>query len=149
LILLIVLFGLIGVYFISDYTLKSRFKNEIVAEEKAISAEIKEATKVLAGMDIVIEVSEKKSLPLDVVNELYMVIPSGIFLTFFDYDVDEGVKIRGMAKQLSDVSDLVLKFQRSLYFDEVQMRFAKKRIENNQEYTDFQIDCLLMGGSYD
>ncbi|MBN1492562.1 MAG: PilN domain-containing protein [Candidatus Omnitrophica bacterium] len=144
--LLIVLCILLIAYFVSDYTLKTRFKDQITAAEDAIAAKIREANEVVDGIMVLNEVQIKKSLPLDVVNELYEIVPAGIFLTFLDYDVEDGVKVRGMAKQLSEVSDLVLQFQRSPYFHEVQMKFAKKRIENGEEFVDFQIDCLLIVG---
>jgi hypothetical protein len=146
---MIILSGLLAAYFVVDYSLKNGFRGQIKVEEKAIELEIREANKVLAGVFVINEVESKKSLPIKVMSELYRIVPSNVFLTFLDYDVEDGLKIRGMAKQLSDVSDLTLEFQRSPYFGEVELKFAKKRVENGEEFTDFQIDCLLLGETYD
>ncbi len=93
--LILIFCGLLVSYFIVDYSLKRGFKDKLMAEEAAIEAEVREANKVLAGVTVINEAESKKCLPIKVMNELYKLVPSDVFLTYLDYDVEDGLKIRG------------------------------------------------------
>jgi len=80
---------------------------------------------------------------LDVLRELYNVIPQKTALTLFIYDDIQGVTIKGVSPAMSEVFELVPKLETSPYFEKVTTRSATQRKIKGQELTDFQIDCII------
>lgn len=80
---------------------------------------------------------------LDILRELYTVIPQKTALNVFVYDDVQGVNIKGVSPAMSEVFDLVPKLENSAYFEKVTTRSATQRKVKGQELTDFQIDCVI------
>jgi type IV pilus assembly protein PilM len=80
---------------------------------------------------------------LDILRELYNVIPQKTALTVFVYDDIQGVTIKGVSPAMSEVFELVPKLENSPYFEKVTTRSANQRKIKGQELTDFQIDCVI------
>lgn len=132
-----------GAYFVVDYSMKSQALDAVRQKQERISSEVTKVREVMRGLHVVETVALRKRVPLQALHAMYEVIPSGMYLTFFEYSVHDGLKVRGMASQFSDVSDLVIALQAVPMFDAVEMKFAKKRLEGAEEFTDFQIDCRV------
>ena len=135
--------------FAGDAVRKNRYLQELNAEVARIRNDAREAQMFEQGKQILAETREEKKWPLYIMSEVYAVVPSSVYLTLFEYSIQDGIKIRGMAKQFSDVSSLVLALQQSPAFEQVEMRFAKKRVEQNEEFTDFQINGMLAESLYE
>lgn len=80
---------------------------------------------------------------LDVLRELYSIVPQKTALDVFVYDDIQGVTIKGVSPAMSEVFDLVPKLENSQYFEKVTTRSATQRKIKGQELTDFQIDCVV------
>lgn len=80
---------------------------------------------------------------LDLLRELYDIIPQKTALTLFMYDDSQGVTIKGVSPAMSEVFELVPKLENSSYFEKVTTRSATQRKIKGQELTDFQIDCTI------
>ena len=78
---------------------------------------------------------------LDILRELYTIIPQKTALTVFIYDDDLGVTIKGTSPTMSEVFALIPKLEESPYFENVTSRYATQRRIKGQELTDFHIDC--------
>lgn len=80
---------------------------------------------------------------LDVLRELYSIIPQRTSLNVFIYDEDKGVTIKGTSPAMSEVFDLIPKLENSPYFENVTNRYATQRRIGGQELTEFHIDCSI------
>lgn len=84
----------------------------------------------------------KKTEALDVLNELYKIVPPQIYLALYTYDGAK-VELKGTASVLSDVFRLVTILENSAYFQNIEVRYATKRKIGSQELIDFEINCPL------
>ena len=64
-----------------------------------------------------------------------------MFLTVLEYDAQSGITMRGFATQLSDVSDFLIVLQKSDFFKNAEIKFAKQKEVKGQEGVDFEIYC--------
>ncbi len=79
---------------------------------------------------------------LDVLRELYQIIPPKTSINVFIYDDKLGVTIKGTSPAMSEVFALIPKLEESVYFENVTSRYATRRKIKGQELVDFHIDCL-------
>lgn len=80
---------------------------------------------------------------LDVLRELYSIIPQRTSLNVFIYDDVQGVTVKGASPAMSEVFDLIPKLESSPYFENVTNRYATQRKIKGQELTEFHIDCSV------
>lgn len=80
---------------------------------------------------------------LDILRELYSIIPQKTALNVFIYDDTQGVTIKGASPAMSEVFDLIPKLESSPYFEDVTSRYATRRKIKGQEITEFHIDCSI------
>ncbi len=104
--------------------------------------EVQEIERMRTVSQVVKSQLNKKSEALNVLKELSDIIPPQIYLTLYTYD-EEKVEIKGAASVLSDVFRLVKTLEDSLYFQNVQVRYATKRKTEGREIVDFDISCSL------
>ncbi len=120
---------------------------------KMLESQLKETAPVaqeIEGMRLTSELiksqSIKKSEALDVLNELYKILPPQIYLSIYTYEENK-VELKGSASVLSDVFRLVTVLENSPYFQNVEVKYATKRKMGSQELVDFEIACLLSRGA--
>ena len=80
---------------------------------------------------------------LDVLRELYTVIPQKTTINVFIYDDKLGVTLKGTSPAMSEVFALVPKLENSKYFGNVTSRYATQRKIKGRELVDFHIDCII------
>jgi Tfp pilus assembly PilM family ATPase len=79
---------------------------------------------------------------LDVIHNLYELMPAGILLLDFDYDdISKSVRFNGRAGRMSDVFGLVSILEGSRIFSNVQARSVMQRQSKEGAVVDFQISC--------
>ena len=113
---------------------------------ETISAAQPDAEKVEAMMKRLNAIREQLrggASSIDVLYELYDIIPEGISVNIFLFDDKGTLALRGTSSLMSDVFDLIPKLEKSKYLTNVKVRYATKRKTKKGEYTDFEIDCLL------
>lgn len=122
---------------------KKDYLNRLKSELNKISSdagEIEAMKKVLAAIDL--QISKRKIM--DVIHELYHLIPLDISLVRFIYD-DEGViTLRGRAQDLSSVFNFIPLLERSEVFKNAKVRYATKRKTQAGEIIDFEIICGIV-----
>lgn len=101
-----------------------------------------EIDKMRSASDVIRLQLKKKSEALDVLNELYGIVPPQIYLALYAYEEDK-VELKGTAVVLSDVFRFVTVLENSPYFQNVEVRYATKRKIGDQELVDFEISCPL------
>lgn len=98
--------------------------------------------KMRSASDVIKFQLKKKSEALDVLNEIYRIVPPQIYLALYTYEEDR-VDLKGTATVLSDVFKFVTILENSPYFQNVEVRYATKRKIGDQELVDFEITCPL------
>ncbi len=83
---------------------------------------------------------------LNAIRELYRLLPDSVSLNALSYERGHVVTIKGTAKELSDVFQLIPVLEKSDCFENVTSQYATKRKINDMECTDFQIQCFLSKG---
>jgi len=94
-------------------------------------------------IDLIEERLSERGLCLDIIAELYKIVPREITLGAFTFEERKAVSIRGSSKAMSDVFKFVSILEKSDYFHKVNLRYANKRRVEQAELTDFQITCPL------
>ncbi len=77
------------------------------------------------------------------IRELYQLIPDTIALSALSYERARAIVIKGTAKELSDVFQMIPTLEKSPLFENVVSQYASKRKVFEKEYTDFQIQCSI------
>jgi Tfp pilus assembly PilM family ATPase len=104
-----------------------------------VSADTEEKLKKLRSIKSHIAEGESS---LDVIYNLYFLVPEGIALLDFDYDdISKSVRFGGRAGRMSDVFSLVSVLESSEAFSNVQTRSVLQRRTREGTVVDFQIRC--------
>jgi len=139
---LAVIVAVFGVVYkkISD---KKRYLAEINSRLKKIEPEVKRLSKQKANIKLVQDQLTFKGSSIDIIRELYATLPEDVSLTLFEFEDKNRILLRGTAKELSRVFDLLPVLEKSEYFENVKINFANKRTFRNKEFADFEIICPL------
>jgi len=82
--------------------------------------------------------------PLDILKDVYAIFPSDVSLTTLAYDKGNTLVLKGLAKEMSDVFDLIPKLEKSVYLENVISKYATKRKIEREELIDFQLQCGIV-----
>ena len=143
-ILLLALFAaLIGGLLIKKLHDKNVYLAAIDAELQKIKPKVSRAKKMVKDISLAHSMMARKPLAIDVVSEIYATVPGNISLSMLDFESGKSVTARGSSAALSDVLKYVTILENSPYFESVKVKYANKRMAENKEVTDFEIDALL------
>ncbi|MFH0771649.1 MAG: pilus assembly protein PilM [Candidatus Omnitrophota bacterium] len=109
---------------------------------KETNPEAQRLDKMRLVSEIIKSQSKKKKEALDILNELYKIIPSDIYLVMYTYEGGM-IELKGTASVLSEVFRLVTILENSPCFQNVRVRYATKRKAGSQEFVDFEIACSV------
>jgi len=86
---------------------------------------------------------KNKPSSLDILHELYQIIPAEISLSNFTYDRDGQVILNGKGKLLNSVFKLVSQLEKSPVFKafKIKVKYATQRKTASTETVDFEIAC--------
>jgi len=122
-----------------NFHAKYQYLRKLEAEVLRVDPEAQEVSSVMKKMRIVDDIKHNQIIPLEIISELYSLTPQNMFVTVFDYDTVNVIRIRGYADTLSNVSDFLLKLQKSVYFKNAEIKFAKQKQAKGKEAVDFEI----------
>lgn len=112
-------------------------------EIKKTKPKVTAVKKMLKDVNTIRKVMARKPLAVDVVTEIYSLNPSGVYLSMLDYETDKSLTLRGIAPSLNDVLKYSAILENSAYFEGVKVKYTNKRIIENRESADFEIEALL------
>jgi Tfp pilus assembly protein PilN len=127
----------IGAEFFSRYAYIYRVENKL----REIDPHAQKISRTVKKIKFIDTIRHGQIVPLEIIRELYAVVPETMFLTLLEYNADTGITIRGYAPKLSDVSDFVLLLQKSAFFQNAEIKFAKQKKVDELEGIDFEIYC--------
>ena len=135
------IFALIG--------MKMRQREKLLNELKLMYSQVESAanqteTKFKKLQSIKAQLSEEAS-SLNVIYNLYNIIPGNISLSDFNYDdASKVVRFRGRAGKISEVFKLVTLLENSASFSNVQTRSVAEKRTRGATAVDFQISCSFV-----
>jgi len=106
-------------------------------EARKVEAMMRRARVIRGQLDV-------RGFSIDILYELYRIIPPRTSLSIFILDEKKTVTLRGASRSMSDVFRLVGILEESPYFQNVDVKYASKRKVKEKELTDFQIICPLV-----
>jgi Tfp pilus assembly protein PilN len=118
-------------------------KNIYAAQLRQKSALIKsdsdEIEKMRLSVNLIQGLLDARGDSLNLLKEIYKIIPKEIYLTNIDIERRKQIVLRGCAQAMSDVFKFVTLLEKSPYFENVKNTYATAKKENNTERTDFEI----------
>lgn len=119
------------------------YLTKINAELKRIEPNVTVAKKMMKDVSVTRQIMERKPLAIDVFTEACGITPAGMSLSTLDFESSKSLTIRGTAPTLADVLRYVTILENSPYFEGVKVKYANKRMSDNKEITDFEINVVL------
>jgi len=139
LLVIIAIFGIVGKK-IHD---KRVYIRNIEARLKAIEPEVKRLTTLKENIELIQNQLRFEGSSIDVIRQLYTLLPGDVSLTLFEFEDKMRVLLRGTAGNLSEVFNLLPILEESPYFENVTINYATKRTSKQREFADFEIICNL------
>ncbi len=122
---------------------KELYLKKLDATLKADNPKAKEVESALKKLTLIRERLNPRSSSIDVIYELYNLIPEGVSLSIFSFDEAELITLQGVAVNMSDVFNFQGILEKSLHFKNVEVKYASKRKVRGSEVTDFRITCAV------
>jgi Tfp pilus assembly protein PilN len=98
---------------------------------------------MMQKLDMIQDFSLKRLQGLEVLAELHRVLPSDVILNSVNCDLAGEIKIRGLAKTTSQVTDLLIALQQSQSFTKEELVSSRERKLRREEVVEFSIQCRL------
>jgi hypothetical protein len=136
---IVAVFGIVG----KKMHDKKVYIRKIEARLKAIEPEVKRLSKLKENTDLIQNQLKFEGSSIDIIRELYAILPGDISLTLFEFEDKDRVLLRGTAGDLSEVFNLLPILEKSPYFENVTINYATKRTFKQKEFADFEIICAL------
>ncbi len=143
-ILIMAVFALVCGILMGNIHLKSTYLEKLTLKYRLTNQEAQGLEKDFSRMQIIRKYSSSRGYPLEVLNELYSVIPPDIYFNNIKFNEEE-FSIKGTSESMSKVFTLVGKMEKSKYFQNVKTKYTTKRKEEDKDFTDFQIICAFEG----
>ena len=122
---------------------KKLYLRKINTRLKAIEPEVRRLSKLKENIELIQNQLMFKGSSIDIIRELYSILPKDISLTLFEFENKNRILLRGTTKELSVVFDLLPILEKSPHFENVKINYATKRTFKKQEFADFEIICSL------
>jgi Tfp pilus assembly protein PilN len=122
-------------------------KAKYLEQLKIELSKIEQEAKPLEGLENRFKVMQQQILQkpssLDIVYELYQVIPAQVSLVSLSYKRDEQVILRGQTEKRGPIFDFVTRLQNSKVLKDfiVKLRYATQKNTKEGEIVDFEIVC--------
>ena len=118
-------------------------KNVYIAELKSKADSMKSASDDVDRMRLVVDLVHERldasGDVLNLLNEIYKLIPKEVYLTDIDLENSGKIVLKGRANTISDVYKFVTTLAGSVFFEKVRNTYATSKEENNNAYADFEI----------
>ncbi len=135
LLILAVFIGLVLLKFISRDT----YLNQLDSQLKQTSPKALDVQKMIKRLELVEQRLSNQGTAIDILYELYRLIPPEISLSVFTLEENGTVTLQGTSMAMSSVFNLVNTLEKSPYFQNVEVKYTSKRRIRDREITEFQI----------
>ncbi len=123
---------------------KKKYLARINGELKKVEVQAKSLETIEKRIKVFYDRSDLQPSALDLIYELYQVIPSQVSLVSLTYEENTAVVLHGAAPELTSVFALVSKIEKSPVFKDftTKVRYATKKLTQKGEVIDFEIVSL-------
>jgi len=143
---ILAIFVIIFLITVSKIWTKTIYIKVLDAKLRDIEKESKVLETDFSRVSIIKKYLYERGLFLDVLAELYEILPLEMEITSLRFDEGGKLTITGTAEAMSTVFSFVEKLEKSNYFKEVKTKYTTKRKEGSRDVTDFEIDTLIKRG---
>lgn len=110
---------------------------------KETSPDVKHVQEMNKKLQLVKESLNLQVLTVDILTELYKVIPENMSLDILEMDGQGNLFLEGLALNMSDVVSFQKELTKSNYFSTAEIKYATKKKTKGKEVTDFKISCRM------
>lgn len=142
-ILTLTIFILIFSLFISNIYLNSAYLKKLNTKYQPLNEDAKKLERDFSRVGLIKNYISNRGYSLEILTELYNIIPEDLQLNDIRFDSQGKFSIRGTAESMSSVFSFIENMEKSKYFKEVKTKYTSKRKEATKDVTDFEISCLL------
>ncbi|MDD2654815.1 MAG: PilN domain-containing protein, partial [Candidatus Omnitrophica bacterium] len=111
-----------------------------LGEVGPVARKVEDTTK---KMELIRDQLDYSNSGIDVIYELYNILPSSMSLNVFNLDEKGDLTLQGVSNQMSDIFSFQSKLEKSKNFKNVEVKYASKRMTSQGEVTDFRITCQV------
>lgn len=122
---------------------KNQYLNKLQQQEAKIRPEVKELEEVSTKIAAARNYLENKKRSLDVIFDLYEILPESIYIKSISVDEKGAVLLKGTASAMSEVFNFLSTLENSKYFKDASATNTANRKEGNKDVADFEISCVL------
>lgn len=135
---------ILGVTIAKSLNNKALYLNQLRAELSRVEKEAKPLEEIEKRMQFMQKQAQRGIVALDLLHDLYQVMPEGVSLANFIYEEEGLVILRGQTMELNPVFTLVKQLEKSKVFKKfnIKIKYAAKRRFSGGEIVDFEIDCV-------
>lgn len=131
--------------FISKIYFKTSYLQNLNTKYQTLDRDAEVLKKDFARISLIRNFLTNRGFSLEVLTELYNLVPLDLELSDIRFDDQNKVSIRGTAESMSTVFSFVDKMEQSKYFKDVKTKYTAKKKEGLKDVTDFEITSLLSG----
>ena len=138
---ILIILTIISGMFLNVYERKKVISN-LNRELDSLSGDVSRVESKLKKISYLKSQSQARS-GLDILAEVFRLSPEDINLALFSYSLDNSLVLKGQARSLSGVFNLVNALEKSPVFKDVQLRHSFERKIQEEKAVDFDILCRL------
>lgn len=123
---------------------KEKYLQRIRLELAKVSKEAKPLEDIEKKLKLLENKGQNKSSSLDLLHDLYGVMPNDVSLTNLNYEEDSKVILRGQAAEFNSVLAFVSNLEKSERFKKfnIKMKYATQKKTQAGEAVSFEINCI-------
>ena len=110
---------------------------------KTIEPEVTRLSRLKESNEIINDQLVFQGSAIDVIREIYKILPKDVSLTLMEFDDKDRIFLRGTARELSSVFNFLPVLEKSPYFENAKISYATKRTFRQVEFADFEIVCQM------
>lgn len=133
--------------FISKLYFKAFYLEKLDRQYKTVNTEAEKLEGDFTKISAIKNYLLKRGYPLEILTELYALIPGDIELLDIRYEDQSKFTLRGTAESMASVFSFVDSMEKSKFFRDVKTRYTTKRKKGSKDVTDFEIVCVLEKGA--
>jgi len=144
---MMVILAILCLTLISSIFFKSSYLKNITDKYQPVIQASKRLEKNFSRMRSIKKELKNRNVAINVLSELYSLIPEDIQLNDIKFSLNGRFSIEGNSRTMGTVFSLIGSMEESTFFRKVESKRTTKRREGDEEVVDFEIICILENGS--
>lgn len=139
----IMCFGLLCAIFLSQLYFRTAEVDQLTQRFEPIRKEAEDLETAYAQIRTIKSILAVRGRSLETLAELFSLVAEDMYLTDIRYDENSKFSVKGTGLSRSSIYTLVDEMEKSSSFRNVKTKYVIGKIEDGQEFSDFQIDSLF------